>query len=116
MCRTLIMGIALSMRVIEKADRNATIDESEYQSLQVLGFAGFFRRPIGICKFRRPYFFHGWILATIPDYRAVRFILYLVGSIMVHPYELSEYLTMPMDFGFSLGKLLYVFDMPTAHR
>lgn len=30
--------------------------------------AGFFRRPIGICEFRRPYFLHGWILATIPDY------------------------------------------------
>lgn len=75
-----------------------------------------FRRPIRICKFRRPYFLHGLILATIPDYRAVRFIMYFVGSIMVHPYELSEYLTMPMDFGFSLGKLLYIFDMSTAHR
>ena len=42
--------------------------------------------------------------------------MYFVESIMVHPYELSGYLTMPMDFGFSLGKLLYVFDMPTAHR
>lgn len=34
----------------------------------MIGSAGFFRRPIGICKFRRPYFLHGWILATIPDY------------------------------------------------